>query len=117
MANRHTTCECDKMKMIIAYIRPERLQTVKDALKLKNVNGMTITSVRGRGSQSGLKFTNRVGEFVVDEIEKVKLEIVVEDTMEDTVIDTIVNAASTGHIGDGRIFVLPVERSIKVRSE
>ncbi|MFA6710305.1 MAG: P-II family nitrogen regulator [Candidatus Methanomethylophilaceae archaeon] len=105
------------MKMIIAYIRPERLQNVKDALKLKNVNGMSITSVRGRGSQSGLKFTNRVGEFVVDEIEKIKLEIVVEDIMEDMVIDTVVSSASTGRIGDGRIFVLPVERSVKVRSE
>ncbi len=105
------------MKMIMAVIRPEKVQPVKDALKKIGVNGMTITSVRGRGQQSGLKFTNRVGTIVVDEIEKTKLEIIIDDKDEEAVIDTIRKAAVTGHMGDGRIFVIPIERSIRIRSE
>lgn len=105
------------MKMIIAIIRPEKVQCVKDALKTVNINGMTITDVRGRGAQSGLKFTTRVGEFIVDEIEKVKLEIVVDDEQENSVINTIQKYAATGHIGDGRMFVTPVEKSIRIRKD
>ena len=103
------------MKMIVAIIRPEKLQCVKDALKAEGVHGMTITNVRGRGEQSGIKFTTRVGEFCVDEIEKV--EIVIDDVLEDAAIAAIKESADTGHMGDGRIFVLPVERSIKIRTE
>ena len=103
------------MKMIMAVIRPERLQNVKDALKDMGVNAMTITDVRGRGQQSGLKFSNRVGTFVVDEIEKTKIEIVVDDEQKDGAIAAIKTAASTGHMGDGRIFVIPVEESIRIR--
>ncbi len=103
------------MKMIMAVIRPERLQNVKDALKDIGVNAMTITDVRGRGQQSGLKFSNRVGTFVVDEIEKTKIEIVVDDEQKDAAITVIKTAASTGHMGDGRIFVIPVEESIRIR--
>ena len=103
------------MKMIMAVIRPERLQNVKDALKDIGVNAMTITDVRGRGQQSGLKFSNRVGTFVVDEIEKTKIEIVVDDGQKDAAITVIKTAASTGHMGDGRIFVIPVEESIRIR--
>ncbi|MBO4551849.1 MAG: P-II family nitrogen regulator [Candidatus Methanomethylophilaceae archaeon] len=103
------------MKMIVAVIRPERLQPVKDALKGIGVNAMTITDVRGRGQQSGIKFTNRVGSFVVDELEKTKVEIVIDDEQEEDAIDAIRTAASTGHMGDGRIFVLPVEKSIRIR--
>ena len=103
------------MKMIMAVIRPERLQNVKDALKDIGVNAMTITDVRGRGQQSGLKFSNRVGTFVVDEIEKTKIEIVVDDEQKDGAIAAIKTAASTGHMGDGRIFVIPVAESIRIR--
>ena len=103
------------MKMIMAIIRPEKLQHVKDALKDVGINAMTITDVRGRGQQSGLTFTNRVGSFVVDELEKTKIEIVVEDAQAQATIDAIRNAASTGHMGDGRIFVMPVETSIRIR--
>jgi Nitrogen regulatory protein PII len=103
------------MKMITAIIRPEKLQEVKDALKNTGINGITITSVRGRGSQSGLKFTTRVGEFCVDEIEKTKIEVVVEDDLLEGAVSTIRETATTGNIGDGRIFVLPVERSMKIR--
>ncbi len=105
------------MKMVMAVIRPERLQCVKDAMRDIGINGMTITHVTGRGEQMGLRFTNRVGEFVVDEIEKVKIESVVEDSDVDRVIDTIRGVAETGNPGDGRIFVIPVERSIRIRSE
>jgi nitrogen regulatory protein P-II 1 len=105
------------MKMVVAVIRPEKLQSVKDALKAAGVNAMTITDVRGRGAQSGVKFTTRVGEFCVDEIEKVKLEIVIEDEQTESVITAIQDSAVTGHMGDGRIFVLPVERSIRIRKD
>lgn len=104
------------MKMVMAVIRPERLQCVKDALKDIGISGMTITHVTGRGEQMGLKFTNRVGEFVVDEIEKVKIESVVDDSDVDKVIHTIRRFAETGYPGDGRIFVIPVEQSIRIRS-
>ena len=105
------------MKMIVAIFRPEKLQAVKDAVASTGVYGITITHVTGRGSQMGLKFTNRVGEFTVDELEKVKAEIVTTDECVDKVICAIVGAARTGHPGDGRIFVLPVEESIKIRNE
>lgn len=103
------------MKMIIAIIRPEKLQDVKDSMTSIGVNGMTITQVRGRGSQSGLRFTTRTGEFCVDEIEKTKVEIVTEDEQVEDVIRNICDVASTGSMGDGRIFVVPVEVSMKIR--
>ncbi len=93
-------------------------QRVKDALKAMGVNGITITHVLGRGSQAGLKFTNRVGEFIVDELEKIKVEVVIEDdSLEDSVIDAIHKAAETGKPGDGRIMVVPIEKFIRIRSE
>lgn len=104
------------MKLVMAVIRPERLQCVKDALRDIGINGMTITHVTGRGEQMGLTFTTRVGEFVVDEIEKVKVESVVEDQDVERTIDTIRRFAETGSPGDGRIFIIPVERSIRIRS-
>ena len=103
------------MKMIIAVFRPEKLQAVKDKLKETGISGMTITDVRGRGQQSGLVFSNRVGTITVDEIEKVKIEVVTEDSKEEAAIGAIMAAARTGHEGDGRIFVLPVEKSIRIR--
>ena len=104
------------MKMVMAIIRPERLQCVKDALKDIGVSGMTITHVTGRGEQMVLKFTTRVGEFVVDEIEKVKIEVVIDDEDLDRVITTIRRFSETGNPGDGRIFVIPVEQSIRIRT-
>lgn len=104
------------MKMIVAIVRPERLQCVKDGLQGIGVNGMTITHVTGRGSQKGLVFTTRVGDFIVDEIEKVKLEIVLDDERIDDAVAAIRKAADTGHPGDGRIFLIPVLESIRIRS-
>lgn len=104
------------MKMIIAIVRPEKCQEVKDALREGGINGMTLTHVTGHGKQSGLKFTNRVGEFVVDEIEKIKLEIVLEDDGQlDDAVRILARAAHTGHPGDGRIFVIPVEQAYNIR--
>ncbi len=103
--------------MIMAIIRPEKLQAVKDSLKEAGVEGLTITDVRGHGTQSGVKITSRVGFTVIDELDKVKVETVIDDSLEETCIQAIISAANTGHFGDGRIFVLPVERSIRVRQE
>ena len=103
--------------MIMAIIRPEKLQAVKDSLKEAGVEGLTITDVRGHGTQSGVKITSRVGFTVIDELDKVKVETVIDDSLEETCIQAIISAANTGHFGDGRIFVLPVERSIRVRQD
>lgn len=105
------------MKMVIAVVRPERLQFVKDALREAGIKGMTITHVTGRGKSNGILLTNRVGEFLVDELEKVKLEIVVDDDMVDTVVSAVRGVADTGHPGDGRMFILPVEASIRIRAD
>ncbi len=105
------------MKMIVAIIRPEKLGAVKDGLSAAGVEGLTISDVRGHGSQSGITLTSRVGSTVLDEIEKVKIETVVDDSVEQACIDAIISAANTGHFGDGRIFVMPVEKSIRVRQE
>ncbi len=106
------------MKMITAVIRPEKCQAVKDALKEIGINGMTITHVYGRGSQAGLRFTTRAGEIIIDELEKTKIEIVIEDDdMVDPAINTIVGAAQTGKPGDGRLIVTPVERFVRIRPE
>ena len=106
------------MKMISAIVRPEKCQAVKDALKEIGVNGMTITHVYGRGSQAGLRFTTRAGEIIIDELEKTKIEIVLEDDdMVDKTIDAIVDAAQTGKNGDGRIIVMPVERFVRIRQD
>lgn len=103
------------MEMIIAIIRPEKLQAVKDALKGIGVNALTITHVVGRGEQGGIQFSSRVGSMTLDEIEKVKIEIVINDDRMDEVIKTIAGAAKTGSPGDGKIFVVPVSQSLKIR--
>ena len=105
------------MKLITAVIRPEKCQAVKDALRDIGVNGMTITHVFGRGSQAGIKFVTRAGEIIVDELEKTKIETVVDDEIVDKAIDAIVAAAQTGKPGDGRLIVTPVERFVRIRQE
>jgi nitrogen regulatory protein PII len=105
------------MKMITAVIRPEKCQAVKDALRDIGVNGMTITHVFGRGSQAGIKFVTRAGDIIVDELEKTKIETVVDDELVDKAIDAIVAAAQTGKPGDGRLIVTPVERFVRIRQD
>lgn len=104
------------MKMIKAIIRPERLDFVKKRLEERGIYGMTIMAVEGRGDQKGITLQYRGGAIQVDLIPKVQVEIVVRDSYAETVIQAIREAARTGKIGDGKIFVLPVERSIKVRT-
>ncbi|NYT17553.1 MAG: P-II family nitrogen regulator [Methanomicrobiales archaeon] len=104
------------MKMIKAIIRPERLEFVKKALENQGQYGMTVMPVEGRGDQKGISLQYRGGAIIVDLIPKVQIEVVVKDADVDRLINAICEAAKTGKIGDGRIFVLPVERSIKVRT-
>ena len=104
------------MKMIIAVIKPERFEFVKKALEDKGYVGMTVTEVKGRGAQKGIALEYRGGKMIVDLLPKVKLEIVSSDKDADDVITTLTNAARTGKIGDGKIFVLPVEKSIRIRT-
>jgi nitrogen regulatory protein P-II 1 len=104
------------MKMIKAMIRPEKFEGVKTALDTAGFGAMTIFDVEGRGIQKGIKQQYRGAEYVVDLIPKRQLEIVVSDEAAEKVIDIIMNAARTGKVGDGQIFVLPVEDSIRVRT-
>ena len=104
------------MKMIQAIIKPERFEFVKKALEDKGFVSMTISEVKGRGEQKGITLEYRGGKMVVDVLPKIKLEIVVRDKDVDELIATITGAAKTGKIGDGKIFILPVEKSIRIRT-
>jgi nitrogen regulatory protein P-II 1 len=104
------------MKLIKAIVRPERLEFVKKALEDTGIFGMTVSPVEGRGDQKGISLQYRGGAINVDMIPKIQIEIVVRDKDADSAIQAICASARTGKIGDGRIFVLPVERSIKVRT-
>ena len=104
------------MKMVNAIIKPERFEFVKKALEDKGFNGMTVTEVKGRGEQKGIALEYRGGIMTVDMLPKVQIEVVVRDSDLDTIIATITDAARTGKIGDGKIFVMPVEKSIRIRT-
>ena len=104
------------MKMIEAIIKPFKLDDVKEALNEIGLQGMTISEVKGYGRQKGHKEIYRGAEYVVDFIPKIKLEIVVDDGRVQAVVEKIQQAANTGKIGDGKIFVLPVEEAIRVRT-
>jgi len=103
-------------KKIEAIIRSEKLNPVKSALEEIGVLGITVYEVHGRGEQKGLEFTHRAGKYRVDLLPKTKIEIVVNDTDLQKVIDTVIAAARTGDIGDGKIFVSPVEKVIRIRT-
>lgn len=105
-----------KMKKIEAIIRSETLDSVKCGLEKLGMNAMTITDVLGRGEQKGLEFTHRAGKYRVDLLPKIKVEIVVKDQDAGRVIDVIIERARTGEIGDGKIFVSPVEEVIRIRT-
>jgi nitrogen regulatory protein PII len=104
------------MKKIEAVIKPFKLDDVKEALSEIGIYGMTVTEVNGYGRQKGHKEIYRGAEYVVDFVPKIKLEIVVSDERAEETIETVRNAANTGKIGDGKIFVLNVERAIRVRT-
>jgi nitrogen regulatory protein P-II 1 len=104
------------MKKIEAIIKPFKLDEVKEALHEVGVQGMTVTEVRGFGRQKGHTELYRGAEYVVDFLPKVKIEAVVENGQVDDVVEAIVQAAKTGRIGDGKIFILPVENAIRIRT-
>jgi nitrogen regulatory protein P-II 1 len=104
------------MKKIEAIIKPFKLDDVKDALTSIGIAGMTISEVKGYGRQKGHTEIYRGAEYVVDFIPKIKIEIVVAADRVDEVVDKVRNAANTGKIGDGKIFVVPVERVVRVRT-
>lgn len=104
------------MKKIEAIVKPFKLDDVKDALNEIGITGMTISEVKGYGRQKGHTEIYRGAEYVVDFIPKVKIEIVVGTDQVAKVVDTIRDAANTGKIGDGKIFVLPIERVVRVRT-
>lgn len=104
------------MKLVIATIKPFKLEDVRQALTDIGVKGMMVTEIKGFGSQSGHTEIYRGAEYAVNFVPKVKLELVVDSTMADQVVETITTAARTGKIGDGKIFVLDVEQTIRVRT-
>ncbi len=104
------------MKKIEAIIKPFKLDDVKEALNEIGIQGMTISEVKGYGRQKGHKEIYRGAEYIVDFIPKVKIEIVVEAERSDKIVEKIREAASTGKIGDGKIFVSPIEEAIRVRT-
>ena len=104
------------MKKIEAIIKPFKLDDVKEALNEAGVQGMTISEVKGYGRQKGHKEIYRGAEYVVDFIPKIKIEVIVVDEMVELVIQKVRDAANTGKLGDGKIFVLPVEQVIRVRT-
>ncbi len=104
------------MKKIEAIIRPFRIDDVREALAEIGVKGMTLTEVKGYGRQKGHTELYRGSEYQIDFLPKIKLEVIVVDSLADKVIDTIVNAAKTGQVGDGKIFVYAVEDVVRVRT-
>jgi nitrogen regulatory protein P-II 1 len=104
------------MKMIQAVLRPSKLEDVKKALEDASYISLTTLEVKGRGRQKGIRQIWRGEEYVVDMLPKVKLEVVVPDEKEDEVVEIIRKAAHTGNIGDGKIFVLPVQKTIRIRT-
>ena len=104
------------MKKIEAIIKPFKLDDVKDALVEIGIGGMTVTEVRGFGQQKGHTEIYRGTEYVIDFLPKVKIEVVVKDEDVEKVIETIMKTAQTGRVGDGKIFVIPVEEVIRIRT-
>jgi nitrogen regulatory protein PII len=104
------------MKLLKAIIRPNKVDEVKDALAKLNLSGMTVTEVRGHGKQKGHTAIYRGKEYNVSLLPKMEIEVVVADHVVDEAIRAIVEAARTGEIGDGRVFVIPVEQSYRIRT-
>ncbi len=104
------------MKQVTAIIKPFKLDEVREALAQVGVNGLTVTEVKGFGRQKGHTELYRGAEYVVDFLPKIRIEIVIADTLVDQVVEAIIKVARTGKIGDGKIFVTPVEQVIRIRT-
>lgn len=105
------------MKKIEAIIRPFKLDEVKEALVEEGIRGLTITEVRGYGRQKGHTETYRGSEYRIEFIPKIKIEVVVEEAKVESVINAILRTAKTGQVGDGKIFISPIEEVIRIRTE
>lgn len=109
--------ETPNMKKVEAIIKPFKLEEVKDALSEIGIEGMTVTEVKGFGRQKGHTEIYRGSEYTVDFLPKVKIELVLADKQAEAAVTTIVRAARTGKIGDGKVFVSPVEEAVRIRTE
>lgn len=105
------------MKLVVAIIKPFKLDDVREALHDVDVHGMTVTESKGFGRQKGHTEIYRGAEYAIEFLPKLRLEVAVSDEQLDSVIETIVTAARTGKIGDGKIFVLPLEQAVRIRTE
>ncbi|MFT7653402.1 MAG: nitrogen regulatory protein P-II 2 [Limisphaerales bacterium] len=105
-----------KMKLITAIIKPFKLDDVREALSDVGVQGMTVTEVKGFGRQKGHTELYRGAEYVVDFLPKVKIEAAIDDSLLDQVVETITRSANTGKVGDGKIFVSPLEDVVRIRT-
>src|SRR5467141_710645 len=106
-----------EMKKIEAIIKPFKLEEVKEALSDLGIEGMTVSEVKGFGRQKGHTEIYRGSEYTVDFLPKVKIEVVLADSLVDSAIEAIVKAAKTGKIGDGKVFVSPIENAVRIRTE
>ncbi|HMK53826.1 MAG TPA: P-II family nitrogen regulator [Methanobacteriaceae archaeon] len=104
------------MKEIVAIIRPNKLDDVKDALEEIGCHGMTVIEVKGRGRQLGITESYRGSDYRIDMLPKTRLEIIINDEDTEKVVGTIVKTAQTGDIGDGKIFISPVENVVRIRT-
>jgi nitrogen regulatory protein P-II 1 len=105
------------MKKIEAIIKPFKLEEVKDALGEAGIEGMTVSEVKGFGRQKGHTEIYRGSEYTVDFLPKIKIEVVVADSQSDAAVHAIISAAKTGKIGDGKVFVSPIEQAVRIRTE
>lgn len=104
------------MKLVTAIVKPFKVDDIKEALKGAGVHGMTVSEVKGFGRQGGHTETYRGSEYQIDFVPKVKMELVVDDADVDRVVDVVVSAASTGKIGDGKVWVTNVEQIVRIRT-
>ena len=104
------------MKLVVAILKPFKLDDVKERLKALNVSGMTITEAQGFGRQRGHTEVYRGAEYEVDFVPKLKLEVLIDESQVDEIVEAIVSAANTGKIGDGKVWVVPVEQAVRVRT-
>src|SRR5262249_25971281 len=116
-SGKTTQSTYETMKKIEAIVKPFKLEEVKDALAQVGIEGMTITEVKGFGRQKGHTEIYRGSEYTVDFLPKIKIELVVSDTAVHTAVDSIIKAAKTGKIGDGKVFVTPVDEAVRIRTE